>query len=133
MNLSIEQKSLIAEAETWVKRFIQERGEFQMFSLAKHKDGKTNPIQPTDEFPDQRSALVETIQVLMALARDGEIVGNALCTPMSEGKERMAILDVEVKGKDRVLVFLPYKKRIFGGWAFGEKQFKIDAPKLFVS
>jgi hypothetical protein len=38
---------------------------------------------------------------------------------------------VEHKEDGRVLAFLPYKKRFFGGWSFGEKLYKSDAPKLF--
>lgn len=133
MNLSGEQQALLDEAEGWVKRFVEARGEFSMFALAKHIDGKTNPLQPTDEFPDMKSALVETIHVLLALARDGQIMGAVICTPITAGKDTVAMLDLEYKGAGRVLAFLPYKKRLFGGWTFGEKQFKADVAKLFAS
>ena len=133
MSATAEQDALIAEAEGWVRRFVTTRGRFSMFSLAKHKDGKWNPIQPTDEFRDQRSALVETIKVLRALAQDGQIVGNVLCTPMNDGAHNIAVLDVEHKTDGRIIVLLPFKKRFFGGWSFGEKQYKHDVPKLFAS
>lgn len=133
MHITIGQQALIEEAEAMVRRFIEERGEFQMFSLAKHADGKFNAVQPTNEFADQRGAMIETIKVLMSLAREGQIVGNVLCTPVNEDGQRLAILDVEHKEDGRVLAFLPYKKRFFGGWSFGEKLYKSDAPKLFAA
>jgi hypothetical protein len=133
MNLDTLRAGLPGEAETWVKRFVEKRGGFTMFALAKHRDGGVNPLQPTDEFPDQKSAMVETYRLLMALAKDNEIVASVICTPISEGKEAFAMYDLESKDSGRVLVLVPMKKRLLGGWSFGYPRYKRDGARVFAS
>jgi hypothetical protein len=58
--------------------------------------------------------------VLSPLQRAPEATGATTCSPMSEGKEHFAILDVESKARGWTIVFLPFKKKFLGVWAFGD-------------
>lgn len=132
MTLDGERAALLEQAQVFVRRFVQERGGFSMFALAKHRDGALNPMQPTDEFPDDQAAIVEIYRLLMALARDEQIVASVICTHIAVGPEQAAMFDVESKAAGRVLVMLPMKRRLLRGWAFGDPHFKNDGPRVFV-
>jgi hypothetical protein len=133
MTLADDQKTLVDLAEGHVHGFVKERGSFTMFAIARQADGKDQYLQSSGEFKDFHEEIAETLRVLVALAKDGQISSYVICSPMSEGKEHFAILDVESKASGRTLVFLPYKKKLLGGWAFGERQFKKDGPRVFAS
>lgn len=133
MAIANDQKILVDVAEEHVQRFVKERGSFTMFAIARQADGKDQYLQSSGEFKDFREEIAEMLSVLLALAKDGQITSSVICSPMSEGKEHFAIFDVESKASGRTLVFWSYKKKLLGGWAFGERQFKKDGPRVFAS
>jgi hypothetical protein len=74
---------------------------------------------------------VETIRVLLALAKEEQIVASVICSLVPMGRDRAVMYDLESKGAGRVLVLVPMKKRFLGGWVFGERLFKSDEAKVF--
>jgi hypothetical protein len=133
MSLADDLKALVDLAERHIQSFVKERGSFSVFAIARQADGKDQYLQSSGEFEDFREEIAETLRVLIALAQAGQINSYVMCSHTSEGREHFAILDAESKASGRTLVFLPFKKKILGGWAFGERQFKKDGPRVFAS
>jgi hypothetical protein len=133
MQIAKSQSRLLVDAGSLVRRFVTQRGEFTMFALALHRDGKIGAVQPTEEFATSKEAFVETLRVLMALAHSGEISAAVICTPMTEAGQRSAMYDLEARDCQRVLAVQPYKKRLLGGWAFGQFEYAPAQAKLFAA
>ena len=133
MELDTLRDEFLAEAETLIERFLKERGGFSLFALAKLTDGRTHPIQPTDEFPDMESAVAGVFQVLVPLARDNEIQASVICAPITTGGQSAVMYDLESRENGRLLIFAPFKKRLIGGWKFGDRSFKSDRARVFAN
>lgn len=133
MKLSEHHRRLLDDAESWVSRLLEANGGTDVFSLAESRTGETNVIQPHDDLNDWELAVKRTVAEVTGMALRGEITGNVLCTQIVEGANRMVIFDVESNRDGRVLVIVPLKKKMFGGWAFGEREFKLQEPALFKS
>src|SRR5262249_59380379 len=101
MDLSSNQQLMLDEAQTWVRQFIRKRGGFARFALVKHVDGKIGLVQPSAEFPDAQSELTETLRVLVAMAKNGQIDACVLCTPTEMSGSKFAVLDVETRTDGR--------------------------------
>jgi len=132
MNLDTLRAGLLGEAQGWVKRFVERRGGFTLFALAKHRDGKVNRLQPTDEFADQEFAIAEMCRLLTALAKDSEIVACVICTPIFAGTQNAVLYDLESKDSGRVLVLVPLRNDLLLGWSFGEPEYKSDGARVFM-
>jgi hypothetical protein len=130
---SPDHQSLLSESEARIRGLVEAHGSFTQFALARHVDGSTQFLRPPSEFSDGQSAMTETIRLLLHLAKDGLINACIICTPMQVEGKSFAMLDVESKPEGRVLVLFPYKKRFFGGWSFGPKSVKGDAPRIFAT
>lgn len=126
-----EQRRLLDEATVWIERFLKEQGAFASFGLALFTDGKVSPIQSTDEFPDEQARLTAMLETLVGLAQSGEVTATVLCTPMSAGKDKAIVFDVEQKSSQRVIAVQGYKKLFLGGWRFGEKEYRDARARVF--
>jgi hypothetical protein len=131
MTLSDSQRRLIETAEGFVREFIQKRGEFTMFAIARQPDGSDQILQSSGEFSSFTEEIAGMFQVLRPLAKDGVIEGSVLCSPFEDRGTRFAILDVETRANGRCIIMLPYKKKMFGGWSFGDWQYNEDTPRVF--
>jgi hypothetical protein len=69
--------------------------------VARQVDGKDQHLQSSREFKDYREEIAETLRVLIALAKDGQISSYVNSSPMAEGQEHFAVLDVESKASRR--------------------------------
>ena len=132
MNLSEQQSELVATAESLIREFVEKRDAFALFSLVMYPSGEIRALQPTAQFPDSKTALMETLGVLFPMAKSGQIVACIICTPVQDGDAKLAILDVESQGGGRTIGVLPYKK-LSDGWTFGEKEFTRDVPRAFAT
>lgn len=132
MHLHAEQSFLLETAERFIKHSVSECGTFPMFALALQKNGNLTPVQ-VEEFQDTQSALDSVLETLLPLAVEGQIFSCIICTPMPPETHQIAVYDIDHRSGGRVLAVQSFKKKLFGGWAFGEKEFKEDASRLFVS
>jgi hypothetical protein len=133
MQLSDHQQRLLDAAESHVRAFIQKRGGFTMFALAQRSDGEIQVVQSSGEFSKLAEELGAMFQVLLPLARDKVIDGSVLCSPFNQQDAHFAILDVETRVDGRCVVMVPFKKKLIGGWSFGERQYNRDTPRVFAS
>jgi hypothetical protein len=131
MQLSDTQRKLLDLAEGHVRDFVGKRGAFGMFAVARQPDGADQVMQSSGEFATFTEELSAMFQVLRPLARDGVIDASVICSPVDEGKRKLAVLDVETRADGRLVVMLPFQKKFLGGWTFGERQYNQDAPRVF--
>ncbi|HEY3932864.1 MAG TPA: hypothetical protein VGM58_10915 [Verrucomicrobiae bacterium] len=131
MNLHPEQTKLLEQAEIFVQRFVEKRGAFTMFALVLETNEKITPVQPNDGFPDAKNAFVQMLTFLLGQAKEEKITACVICTPANVGKENAVVYDLEQKISPRVIAVQSYKKKLFGGWTFGAKEFRNDERKLF--
>jgi hypothetical protein len=120
------QDQLLAEARRFVEQFIRSRGEFEAFALAKHADGSVGAVQPSGG-----GGFQEVLHALMEMANAGTITAVAIASPVVDGKNKLAIIDIESAGQRRVLTVLPYSKKLLGGWKFGPAEQQHQPAKLF--
>lgn len=131
MNLSSLQQDLLAVGQEFVRKFVDERGSFSMFAIARSADGRDQCVQSSGEFSNITEKLTGMFQALWPLARDGQIDGTVLCSYMPEGTGFCAIFDVESRSDGRVIAMVQYRKKLFGGWTSGAPQFTQDKPRVF--
>lgn len=131
--LTAEQRLLYEKAESTVKNYLAAGKPFPLFAMSVDAGGHVISFLPTDEFKNQKSALVGILEELIPQAREGKIRANVLVTPMSPepGTETsFAVFDLEQRGAKRIVVMLPYQ--LAGKPTFGDTQIKLGAPpKLF--
>jgi hypothetical protein len=120
------QNELLADARRLVEQFVGSRGEFEPFALARHVDGSVSAVQSSGG-----GGFKEVLHTLMGMAHAATITAVAIATPVADGKNQLAIIDVESSGEGRLLTVLPFSKKLLGGWKFGPTEQQRQPAKLF--
>ena len=130
MNLTAGQEKLFSEAQRLTQDFIIKRGTFETFALADLGDETLTPLQTTNEFQSAQDAVGGILATLIPLSQQNSLQSVVISTPMNEGTSAV-VFDIDHRTDGRVLVFQPYRKKLFGGWAFGQVESKIVESRLF--
>lgn len=124
----------------FAQEMISKHGEVIPFGSSIGVDGKINLNTPYEEHNRPTSQLVIDIitQAFRKSARDGKIRAAGICydvqtIPPGKNKKTDAIwITLEQRSGEAVDVIVPYKKRIFGKYSYGNFFTANRRPTLFI-
>ena len=106
---------------------LKKRGAFYPFAATVWPSGELTPlaIYSGDDSPKPQALIDEFTELLKNLAQSGEAHATALCYDsrvstagnQSEKKDAIAV-SLEHSNGEAVIVYLPYRKKLFGGYNY---------------
>jgi hypothetical protein len=117
---------------------LKKRGGFHPFAASVGSDGKMNSLglHSDTEHPESKEMVNQYTVLLQSLASNGEARAVALCydSRFSQGekpKKDAIAVSIEHANGESVMAYLPYKKKLFGGFEFEPPVFSIGDRKFF--
>jgi hypothetical protein len=120
---------------------IVKQGSFHPFAATVQRDGQVTPLAvPTDdEHPEAQATIEEFVRILKEMAMNRRFLAGAVCydskvtSKDDPQREKNAIaVALEHENGECMTVYLPYRKKYFGGYRYAAVMSVSAERRLFV-
>jgi hypothetical protein len=117
---------------------LKKRDQFYPFAAAIHSDGEITPLAIDDgnDKPVPTEMIAAFIELLRSFVPKGGLEATAICydgrvTVPGKDKQDAITVSLEHVNGEVATIYLPYSKKLFRGYQYGEIIGTAEEPKIF--